>query len=97
MPNYREVDRDPRWHQWLLQTDPLSGVPRQQILNDAIASTDANRVAAFFRGFKQEAGNQSSGSAATAPGRASSSSSGRPIYTRDQIAKLYDDTAVVPM
>ena len=51
IPNYREVDRDPRWHNWLLQTDPLTGVPRQQILNDAIASTDAGRVAAFFRGF----------------------------------------------
>jgi hypothetical protein len=25
IPNYREVDRDPRWHNWLLQTDPLSG------------------------------------------------------------------------
>jgi hypothetical protein len=32
IPNYREVDRDPRWHRWLLETDPLSGVPRQQIL-----------------------------------------------------------------
>src|SRR4051794_8833899 len=38
IPNYREVDSDPRWHNWLLQTDPLTGVPRQQILNDAIAS-----------------------------------------------------------
>jgi len=73
----------------LLETDPLSGRPRQQILNDAIASTDANRVAAFFRGFQQAAGAQSSGSAASAPGRARSSSN-KPTYSRSQIAQLYE-------
>ena len=88
VPNYRETDRDPRWHNWLLQTDPLTGRPRQQILNDAIASTDANRVAAFFRGFQQTVGSQSPSSAAPAPNRARSSGN-KPIYTRAQIAQLY--------
>jgi hypothetical protein len=83
VPNYREIDQDPRWHQWLMQIDPLTGVPRQQLLNDAINSTDANRVRAFFEGFQQEAGGTARG-----PGRARSSSD-RPIYTRDQITKLY--------
>ena len=37
VPNYREIDADPRWHQWLLGTDSLSGRQRQQLLNDAIS------------------------------------------------------------
>jgi hypothetical protein len=71
VPNYQEIDRDPRWHRWLLEIDSLTGRPRQQLLNDAIASTDAGRVAAFFRGFQQKAGDtQSPASASAASGRA---------------------------
>ena len=44
VPNYREIDQDPRWHQWLLSSDPLSGRQRQQLLNDAIASGATNRL-----------------------------------------------------
>jgi hypothetical protein len=87
VPNFREVDRDPRWLSWLAGVDPLTGRARQVLLNDAIASTDASRVAAFFRKFQQEAGSTQQ---ASAPGRARSTSSGKPIYTRDQITKLYD-------
>jgi hypothetical protein len=84
--NFREVDKDPRWLQWLAGTDALTGRSRQTLLNDAIASTDANRVAEFFRKFQQEAG--STQTAAAAPSRARSS--GRPtIYTRAQIRDLY--------
>jgi hypothetical protein len=78
IPNYREVDRDPRWHRYLLEPHPLSGHPRQQWLNDAIASGDANRVIAFFREFMRAAG--STQSAAAAPGRARSASSGNKFY-----------------
>jgi hypothetical protein len=28
VPNFQEIDRDPHWHRWLLQHDPLSGVVR---------------------------------------------------------------------
>ena len=38
VPNYREIDRDPRWHRWLLGIDVLSGRVRQQLLNEAIAA-----------------------------------------------------------
>jgi hypothetical protein len=86
VPNFREVDRDPRWLQWLTGTDALTGRPRQVLLNDAIASTDADRVAAFFRKFQAEAGNIQS--PAAAPSRARSSG-GKPIYTRAQVKELY--------
>jgi hypothetical protein len=54
VPNYREIDRNPRWHQWLLGVDILSGRVRQTLLNEAISAADAPRVSSFFRGFLQE-------------------------------------------
>jgi len=55
VPNYQQIDRDPQWHRWLSSPDPLTGRPRQLLLNNAIASGDASRVSALFRGLQQEA------------------------------------------
>jgi hypothetical protein len=54
VPNYREIDRDPRWHNWLLGVDLLSGRVRQTLLNEAISTASAPRVISFFKGFLQE-------------------------------------------
>jgi hypothetical protein len=54
VPDYREVDRNPRWHKWLLGVDVMSGRVRQTLLNEAISAGNAPRVASFFNGFKQE-------------------------------------------
>jgi|SRR5262252_2593020 len=54
VPDFREIDRNPRWHRWLLGIDVLSGRVRQTLLNDAIATASAHRVISFFNGFKQE-------------------------------------------
>jgi hypothetical protein len=54
VPNYREIDRNPRWHDWLRGLDVLSQRRRQDLLNEAIASADAPRAISFFRGFQQE-------------------------------------------
>jgi hypothetical protein len=54
VPDFREVDRNPRWHRWLLGIDVLSGRVRQQLLNEAISAGAAPRVISFFNGFKQE-------------------------------------------
>ena len=90
MPDYREIDRDPRWHNWLRQPDQLSGVQRQQLLNDAVSSGSVARVRTFFEGFRRESGNQPSGSTATTSGRTRPASSGnKPVFTRPQIAELY--------
>jgi predicted metal-dependent phosphoesterase TrpH len=85
VPDYREVDRDPRWHRWLLGIDTLSGRVRQQLLNEAIANGDASRVRSFFDGFKREAGAQ----APAAATRARAAFPSGKIYSRDEIAKLY--------
>jgi hypothetical protein len=55
VPDYREIDRDPRWHRWLLGIDVLSGRVRQQLLNEAKHSALAPRVISFFESFKNEA------------------------------------------
>jgi len=54
VPNYKEIDGNPRWHRWLLGVDVLSGRVRQQLLNEAIAAASAPRVISFFKGFQNE-------------------------------------------
>jgi len=54
VPNYRDIDRDPRWHRWLMGIDLFSGRVRQQLLNEAIAAASAPRVISFFKGFLNE-------------------------------------------
>jgi hypothetical protein len=91
IPDYKTIDRNPHWHRWLLEFDPLSGMVRQQLLNDAIASGSAARVVAFFRGFQREgrgSGAQTS-THVTHPARAAVPS-GKPTYTPAQIKQLYE-------
>jgi hypothetical protein len=98
VPDYRERDQDPRFHEYLREIDPLSGRPRQVLLNDAIASGDAARIANFFYGYDGSASARQ-GSGQGAP-RASSprarshpstsaGPSGQPVFTRPEIAALY--------
>jgi hypothetical protein len=92
VPNFREIDRDPRWHRWLLERDVLAGRQRQTLLNDAIARGSASRAIEFFRRFQQEQGASAyTGSyTQTAPTFSRRSSSSGPTYTRDQIKQLYE-------
>jgi hypothetical protein len=81
VPNYREIDRNPRWHRWLLGIDLLSGRVRQQLLNEAIASASAPRVISFFHGFQAE-------EAATGHTEASASASHQPAAPREATIPL---------
>lgn len=54
VPDYREIDRNPRWHRWLLGIDVLSGRVRQTLLNEAISAGNAPRAASFFKSFLAE-------------------------------------------
>jgi hypothetical protein len=87
IPDFREFDRDPRWHKWLLGIDLMSGRVRQQLLNEAIDSSDATRVRKFFDDFRRQAGQSTSTSA---PGHTRSASSGKNFYSRDDITRLYE-------
>jgi hypothetical protein len=87
VPDFREIDRNPRWHRWLLGIDALTGKVRQLLLNDAVASGSVSRVKAFFNGFKAEEADQ-----ARAPSGSSrqARSFGKPTSTREQIGQLYE-------
>ena len=85
LPNWKEIDNDPKWRQWLLLSDPLNGRPRQSLLNEAIAAGDATRVLSFFRGFLAEAGQQPQ-----QPQQALSAPTGKRTYTRADITRYSD-------
>jgi hypothetical protein len=93
VPNYREIDNDPAWHQWLRQVDPYNGRIRQELLNDAIAAGSATRVVAFFRGFMREHGSQTTPVFDWGPGQVLERTRPRPqgrIYSRDEVKRLYE-------
>lgn len=54
MPNWREIDRSPRFKNWLSLPDLYSGAVRVKLLNAAIQAGQASRVIAFYQGFLTE-------------------------------------------
>ena len=94
VPNWREVNRDPRWFDWLNSPEPYSGYRRQDLLNDATAKGDAGRVIVIFKGFIAAAGGQPAQPAQPGqpvrwamPNYPPAQSSGRQI-SRDQILQM---------
>jgi hypothetical protein len=85
VPDYQSIDRDPRWHQWLMGVDLMSGRVRQALLNEAIQNGDAQRVRLFFQQFQEG----QSGSSTGAPRRTRSATS-KPFYTHERIKQLYE-------
>jgi hypothetical protein len=91
VPNYRTIDNDPRWHQWLLGVDPLNGVIRQQLLNAAIERGDLVACVAMFRGWANEfRDSQSAAAPATASRGRSSNGGNKPVYDNESIKELYE-------
>jgi hypothetical protein len=89
VPGWRATYADERFSRWLSTPDDYSGAVRSQLLRDAVAKGDAGRVAAIYKGFRQEEGHQAPAhqpraaqSRQTAPSSA--------ILTRPQIAALYE-------
>ena len=54
IPNWREINRDETFLQWLQLPDTYSGAIRHELLKAAYERNDAPRVAAFFTGFLAE-------------------------------------------
>lgn len=57
VPDYEAVNTDQGFLNWLGESDPVYGVPRQASLDAAAQSMDAARVAAIFQAYKQLTGN----------------------------------------
>lgn len=56
VPDWQQVNDDHRWLEWLGQPDLMSGVARQNLLDDASSKLDHVRVATMFTVFKKEHG-----------------------------------------
>jgi hypothetical protein len=86
IPNWRQVYQNPEFSSWLSQPDEYSGTTRSQLMRNAVSNGDSARVIAFYRGFQQEAGSH-----VPAGQRSRQPATGGPrIYTRPQIANLYE-------
>jgi hypothetical protein len=90
VPNWRQINADPRFHAWLLLPETYSGVIRDRLLKDAAAAGDAQRLINFFRGFLREQGGAGQPAAAgPAPRRAARAPSGQRIYDRSEITRMW--------
>lgn len=99
VPNLDAMNSDPDFLQWLDEYDPLIGTTRQEALNRAHSSADADRVAAFFNAF---AGNSNKARAArpsldtqvvppVRSGGPAQPEPQKPVWTQDGIRRFYED------
>lgn len=105
VPDWEQVNSDPRWLNWLGEVDQLSGVARQVYLNNAQEQLNHTRVANLFKAFKEAAGmNKPAPQAPAAPslspsprtvGTASAPTPREPVtsVSRSQIAAHYRRSA----
>ena len=54
IPNWRDINTDPEFLQWLSLPDRYSGAVKAGMLKTAFAAGEAGRVLVFFRGFLEE-------------------------------------------
>jgi hypothetical protein len=52
VPDWQDINGSQEFQSWLLEVDPLTGIPRQTYLDDAQRNMDARRVANFFSAWK---------------------------------------------
>ena len=103
VPNWRDINDNQDFQAWLLEVDPLSGMPRQAFLEDAQRNMDARRAAGFFTSWpgsttpaQSTSPKQSSElERQVAPGKgrsgpAPTSNEGK-VYTTKDITKFFDD------
>ena len=87
MPNWREINTDPAFLQWLNLRDLYSGSVRRILLTQAFQAASAPRVIAFFKGYLAEA--QATGQLPAQPATATT-----PVPPRQAAVSL--DTLVSP-
>jgi hypothetical protein len=106
-PNWRALNNDEAFLNWLDMVDPLAGMSRQQLLDSAVKAQDAARAAAFFNAYTRENGVPTPTPAPTpgvnpqlealvAPGKGRGGappSNEKPPVTREYIAEFYRDVA----
>ena len=58
VPDWQDINGSQEFQAWLLEVDPLTGIPRQTYLDDAQRNMDARRVVNFFTAWKGMTGGQ---------------------------------------
>jgi hypothetical protein len=94
LPQWREVNKDSRWLDWLAEPHAYARTTKQHLLNDAFNSGDTSRVLAILQGFLAEYGQQSkprSRSSSAWSTRGSPRATDQPTFTRAQIAAYYEE------
>lgn len=77
--DWRAVNGNPKFHDWLLDMDPLSGLQRQTLLMDAHNSLDVERVVNIFEMGKQALGITAAPAASATPA---------PVAPKSNVSKL---------
>lgn len=102
VPNWRELNADQQFLDWLQGHDRLSGTQRQALLENAQQAGDARRVADIFDTYLQESGQSTDKSGADRipddqvqprQSRSTQQPTGETIWTGAQISQFYRDKA----
>lgn len=100
VPDWESINEHPEYLKWLDEADPFTGIPRQQLLDDAYAKFNVDRTAQFFLTWKGLQGIQQQAPAAgsnrmermVSPGRSKGgvapAQQGK-IWTRAEISNFY--------
>lgn len=95
-PNWQELNKDATFLKWLAEYDDLTGLQRQDLLDDAVRKNDAARASRFFNKWKDMSENKAaavSRSLASQVVPSSSTSlktaSGKKLWSRPEIADFY--------
>lgn len=99
VPTYREVNSDPKFHEFLAQFDAQTGKQRQQALTEAQQALDAKGVADVFQLFLEQAGQQASSAKPKVPDeqveprttRVTDAPQGKRRWSRAEISQFYRD------
>lgn len=101
VPDWKAINEDKQFLAWLDGIDPLYGKPRQEILDEAQNSLDANRVGAFFVAYKADVQSRAAPRTEALESQITpSTTTGAPvnqnvpekkIWTPATISKFYDD------
>jgi hypothetical protein len=101
VPDWETINRDDEWLQWLAETDPVYGMPRQAALDSGRQGLDVQRVANVFKAFKsyrpvrqqESLANQVAPNTVSAPVQMPTAPAQKPILASKFIEKFYSDQA----
>lgn len=97
VPDWATVNANVEFKKWLTQSDPMSGMTRQAMLDDAANSMDVARVVRFFAAFKEQKGSKALQVKQSLESQVSPDSSRTPevqqpkrYWTRTEISAFYE-------